>query len=165
MFPAAKNRGRWVAYMSRSRLRVQRISARAFAAYGRVIEYPGRKKAGRTRNLFCIVLKQPATGWRIVYLVVRDRSIRRLEQHPESFESFEPVRGKSLLFVARRREGRAIRCFLLDRPVILKKGLWHGIVTLGRESDVKITENSSVGCVYWTLPFMLGGCGSEWNQG
>ncbi len=137
--------------MSKGTPRVRRITSRAFCAYGRVIAYPQRHRAGRNRNLFRIVLRQPRSGWRIAYLVVRDRSLRRLEQHPESFESFEPVRGRSLLFVSRRRDPLAIRCFLLDRPVILNKGLWHGIVTLDRESDVKITENSRVRSVYWNV--------------
>ncbi len=142
--------------MSKRSLRVQRITLRGFCAFGRVIGYPHRSREDAGRNLFCIVLRQPRAGWRIAYLVVRDTWIRRLERHPESFESFEPVRGRSLLFVARRKDPRAIRCFLLDRAVILKKGLWHGIVTLDREADVKITENSRVKCVYWPLPFTLG---------
>ena len=137
--------------MSKGSPRVRRISPRTFCAYGRVIGYPQRHRAGRSSNLFRIVLRQPRAGWRIAYLVVRDRSIQRLEQHPESFESFEPVRGRSLLFVARRKDPAAIRCFLLDRPVVLNKGLWHGIVTLGRESDVKITENSRVRTLFWKV--------------
>ena len=40
----------------------------------------------------------------------------------------------------------------LDRPVVLRKGVWHGIITLGKESEVKITENAHVRCVYWQLP-------------
>jgi len=136
--------------------RVQRITPRGFSAYGRVITYPGRARAGRARNLFHIVLRQPGVGWRIAYLVVRDNAISRLEQHPKSFESFEPVKGRSLLFVALRRDPAAIRCFLLDRPVVLRKGLWHGIVALDREADVKITENNRVKCVYWKLGLSLG---------
>jgi len=135
---------------------VQRITPRGFCAYGRVIGYPRRPREGRGRNLFCVVLREPKAGWRIAYLVVRDTSIRRLEQHPGSFESFEPVQGRCLLFVALRKDPRAIRCFRLDRPVVLKKGLWHGIVTLDREADVKLTENNRVTCVYWPLPFALG---------
>ncbi len=141
--------------MSKRAPRARRITVRSFCAYGRVIEYSHRRRKGV--NLFRIVLRQPQAGWRIAYLVVRERSIRRLEQHPESFESFEPVRGRSLLFVSRRKDPRAIRCFLLDRPVVLNKGLWHGIVTLDRESDVKITENSRVRCRYWKTGVELGG--------
>ncbi|MGE5279371.1 MAG: ureidoglycolate lyase [Deltaproteobacteria bacterium] len=142
--------------MSKLCLPVRRISSRAFMPFGRVIGYPNRGRAQRRRNLFHVVLRQPGKGWRIAYLVVRDRAIDRLEQHPQSYESFEPVRGRCLLFVARRRAAVSIRCFLLDRPVILRKGLWHGIVTLGREADVKITENDRVRCEYWDLGRVLG---------
>jgi len=141
--------------MSKGTPQPRRISIRAFCTFGRVIGYAGRHRRCRGRNLFCIVQRQPRAGWRIAYLVVRDRSLTRLEQHPGSFESFEPVRGRSLLFVARRKDPGAIRCFLLNRPVVLNKGLWHGIVTLGRESDVKITENSRVRCRYWDLGRVL----------
>jgi len=126
-----------------------------FKAYGKINDYPRRQAAGR-RNLFRIVVRQPHVGWRIAYLVVRDKVIDRLEQHPGSLESFEPVRGRALLFVASRRRASDIRCFLLDKPVILKKGLWHGVVALGDEADIKITENASVRCVYWKTGIKMG---------
>jgi hypothetical protein len=44
----------------------------------------------------------------------------------------------------------------LDKPVILKKGLWHGVVALGDEADIKITENASVRCVYWKTGIKMG---------
>jgi hypothetical protein len=125
-----------------------------FNLYGKIIDYP-RKGAPHSGNLFKIILRQRDTGWRIAYLVVREKVIDRLEQHPDSWESFEPVRGQSLLFVARRRNVHDIRCFLLDKPVVLKKGIWHGIVTTGKEADVKITENAAVRCVYWKTGIRL----------
>lgn len=132
-----------------------KIKAENFKPFGWIIDYPG-KACCRSKNLFRIVVRQKKTGWRIAYLVVRDKVITRLEQHPESLESFEPVSGKSLLFVSRKKNAEDIQCFYLDKPVVLKKGIWHGIVTLGREADVKITENDSVRCVYWVLERSLG---------
>lgn len=70
-------------------------------------------------------------------------------------ESFEPVKGKSLLYVALRPKTEAIECFALDRPVILKKKIWHGIVTVSPETEIKLTENAMVQCVYWPLGFYL----------
>lgn len=127
------------------------ITAANFRRFGRMIDYPGRDSEPGTKNLFRIVVSQPGLGWRIAYLVVRDRSIRKLERHPGSLESFEPVKGKGLIYVAARRDPDSIECFILDRPVILKKGIWHGVISLSREFDVKITENSSVECDYWPL--------------
>lgn len=135
----------------RFRTAVKKISAANFRRYGTIIEYPNKHSKSRKVNLFRIVLKEPKpTGWRIAYLIVRDRFIKRLEQHPGSFESFEPVKGKSLLYVSARPDGK-IECFRLDRPVILKKGIWHGVVTLGPESEIKIAENAKVKCVYQLL--------------
>jgi len=141
--------------MTFQKQRIFSIKESYFKPYGRIIDYPRRSAAGR-RNLFRIVVRQLHTGWRIAYLVVRDKVIDRLEQHPGSLESFEPVKGRALLFVARRRRVADIRCFLLDKPVILKKGLWHGVVALGEEADIKITENASVKCVYWKPGIRMG---------
>lgn len=129
-------------------LKVQNITKSCFKPYGWLIDYP-KKTAPKSKNLFRVVVREPKGGWRIAYLVVRDKVLDRLEQHPGSLESFEPVFGRALLYVALKKDPACIRCFLLDKPVILKKGIWHGIVTLGKECDVKITENARVTCVYW----------------
>lgn len=137
-------------------MKAKKITKENFRRYGWIIEYPGKHLKSKKHNLFRIVLEEPAAfGWRIAYLIVRDKKIDRLEHHPASFESFEPVRGKSLLFVASGKIPKGIECFLLDKPVILKKKIWHGIVTLGREAEVKLTENAQVDCVYLPLPAPL----------
>ncbi|MDD5019695.1 MAG: hypothetical protein PHH75_06725 [Candidatus Omnitrophica bacterium] len=141
-------------------MRVSR-AGELFKPYGWIIDYP-KRGARRCGNLFRIVVRQRnAAGWRIAYLVVRDKVIDRLEQHPCSLESFEPVCGRSLLFVARRRKAGDIACFLLDKPVVLKKGIWHGVVAMGKESDIKITENASVRCVYWKTGIRMGPWGMK----
>lgn len=141
--------------MTTGKMKVHAINQANFKPYGWVIEYPGRKRAPKEKNLWRIIVRQPKTGWRIAYLVVRDKVIQRLEQHPGTFESFEPIKGKGLLYIATRKDPNAIRCFFLDKPVILKKGIWHGIVTSGKECDVKIVENARVKCLYWPLGFEL----------
>jgi len=126
---------------------MKKINAGNFKPYGWVIEYPNKTKAVKSKNLFHIVLKEARkTGWRIAYLVVRDKVIEKLEQHPDSFESFEPVCGKTIIFVATPRSPGKIESFLLNRPVILKKGIWHAVITKGKESEIKITENAGVKC-------------------
>ncbi len=136
--------------MKIKKIKIMSITEASFRPYGKIIGFTGSRRP-MNKNLFRIVVKQPRSGWRIAYLVVRDRKICRLEQHPGSLESFEPVSGKGLLYVSNRKDSRSVRCFLLDKPVILKKGLWHGIVTLSKECEVKIVENSSVKCVYWQI--------------
>ncbi len=137
--------------MFKASLKYKRITARSFKPFGWLIDYPGREKASKTKNLFRIVVRQSKLGWRIAYLVVRDKKIDRLEQHPESLETFEPVKGRGILFVSTSKDKAHIACFLLDKPVILKRGIWHAVVTLTREFDIKITENSKVRCVYWWI--------------
>jgi ureidoglycolate hydrolase len=132
------------------------ISVKNFKRYGWVIEFPKKSVKEKDKNLFRIVRSdRAACGWRIAYLVVRDKEIRRLEQHPMTFESFEPAAGRSLLYVADKKDPRHIECFRLNRPVILKKGIWHGVVTQTREAEIKITENAKVKCISWRLGFNL----------
>ena len=136
------------------RLKPKPITRAGFKPYGWLIDY-ARTSLPKSKNLFRIVIREPKKGWRIAYLVVRDRSIVGLEQHPDSFESFEPIAGSGLLYVATKKSSGPIKCFLLDKPVILKKGIWHGIVTRSREFDVKIVENASVKSAHWPLGFEL----------
>jgi ureidoglycolate hydrolase len=131
---------------------IKRITPAAFKKYGRVIEYPASLPDRKGRNLFCIVVTEHGkVGWRIAYLVVRDRKVARLEQHPGTWESFEPVKGRSVLYLSTSRKASQIEAFLLDRPVVLKKRIWHAVACVGAESEIKITENARVECVYWDL--------------
>jgi len=145
-----------IAEDDKGELMVKKITTKNFVSFGRLIHHPSRHFKSKKRNLFCIVCKEPKNvGWRIAYLIVRDKIINRLEQHPHTFESFEPVAGRTILYVAREKEPAQIHCFNLDRPVILNKGIWHGVVTIGGESEIKITENAKVNCIYWKLGFDL----------
>ncbi len=136
---------------------IKKITSSTFRRYGHVIEYPNKKTKNKRVNLFRIVLTEAnIKGWRIAYLIVRDKAIKKLEQHPSSFESFEPIKGRSLLYVSPHRDQKTIECFYLDRPIILKKGIWHGVVTVSHESEMKLTENAKVECIYWPLGFKLG---------
>ena len=130
---------------------IKKITAKNFKKYGWVIEYAGKRPENKNGNIFRIILKENGkTGWRIAYLVVRDKTIDKLEQHPGSFESFEPVQGRSLIYLSDGSMSK-IESFYLDKPVILDKGIWHGVVSLTPESEIKITENAEVESVYWTL--------------
>ncbi|MBU4487444.1 MAG: hypothetical protein KKI13_00040 [Candidatus Omnitrophica bacterium] len=137
-------------------MKIKKIAAVNFKRYGWLIAHSQKHSKTKNSNLFRIVLKENRRcGWRIAYLILRDKSITRLEKHPGSFESFEPVRGKSLIYLAGSKNPQKIECFYLNRPIVLKKGIWHGVVTLGTESEIKITENAEVKCVFWPLHFPL----------
>jgi ureidoglycolate hydrolase len=130
----------------------KKLTAGDFKPYGWIIECPGKKPQDKTKSHFSIILKEKAKkGWRIAYLLLREKSVRYLEQHPDSFESFEPLSGKALLYVARRHDLKDVKCFSLDKPVILKKRIWHGVLAWSGESEIKITENAEVKSKYWHL--------------
>ncbi len=130
---------------------IKKITAGNFRKYGWIIDYSGNRPKNKSLNLFCVVLKEnKKLGWRIAYLVLRDKKIDRLEQHPGSFESFEPVRGRSVIYLARKKGSKA-ELFYLNKPIILKKKIWHGVVTLTPESEIKITENAEVECLFRPL--------------
>ena len=129
------------------------LTDRAFRPYGRLIHYAGKERKGRVRNLWRVLHRADSpAGWRVAYLVLRDKSIGRLECHPDSDETFEPVTGQALLFVAPADRPQDLTCFRLDAPVVLFKGVWHGLITLTPETEIKITENLRVTCRYWPLP-------------
>lgn len=136
----------------------RRITAANFRKFGRVIEYPRKSSSGTaSKNLFRIVLREKNPfGWRIACLLVREKKINMLEQHLHTFESFEPVKGRCLIYLAKEKDPEKIECFYLDRPVVLYKGVWHGVVSPGREAEIKISENAFVRSLYWPLKFYLG---------
>jgi len=138
---------------------MRKINTRNFKRYGWVIEGPAKKPKDKKNSLFSIVLTEPLkSGWRIAHLLLKDKTVAYLERHIDSFESFEPMRGETLIYVAGSKDTGDIKCFYLSKPVILKKGIWHGVITLGRQSEIKITENAKVRCDYWQLGFKVSGC-------
>ncbi|MBP9853552.1 MAG: hypothetical protein KBD53_01645 [Candidatus Omnitrophica bacterium] len=134
----------------------QSITAKTFRSYGKLIEYPDQNKKGTVRNLWRIIHRAPnKNGWRVAYLILRDRSIGRLECHPTSDETFEPIKNSALFFVSKTKNIDDIECFILDRPIILYKGIWHGLITQGNEAEIKITENLNISSRYWPFGFRI----------
>lgn len=132
------------------KIKLKKLTLANFYKYGKIIEYSGVRNPKKV-NLFEIIMREPKSGWRIAYLIVRDKHINKMESHPMSFESFEPCCGRSLLFVSTQDSLKKIDCFLLEKPIILKKGIWHGVISLSKESEIKIVENSRVKCLYKKL--------------
>jgi ureidoglycolate hydrolase len=133
---------------------IKTITSANFRRYGTIIDYPDKKAKGAKRNLWRIVHREEKkVGWRIAYLVLRDKTVGRLECHPDSDETFEPVRGRALFFVS--KDLGSLECFYLDKPFVLKKGIWHALLTLTPETEIKITENVKVSCRYQPLRMRL----------
>ena len=126
---------------------IKNIMKESFGKYGTIIDFTGRPDDPE----FEIIISHKDDPWRIAMLRVKNRDFTALESHPASFETFEPVEGMCLLMLSLDTEKSGYEVFLLDRPVCLNKGVWHGIATLTTVSKVKITENLEVDTEYYDL--------------
>jgi len=114
-----------------------------FKKFGKILE--GSKKTHSSKKTqYEVITGSKSEGWLLAYLVVRNRVSKCIEQHPASKESFEPVKGVCLLIVAPVKTPDKIETFVLDKPVVLNEGVWHDVVALSEEAEVKIAENSGV---------------------
>ncbi|MCP4648968.1 MAG: hypothetical protein GY853_02645 [PVC group bacterium] len=136
-------------------IKPKKIKKDIFKKYGQIIEWDGPQKKKSINQFRIVTREEKSEGWRIAYLIVREKTIDRLEQHVNSLESFEPVKGKSILYVSNQEKPERIESFILDRPVVLKKGIWHGVVSLDKEAHIKITENNKVRMKRYKLGYNL----------
>jgi len=125
---------------------IRNITPEVFSSYGDVIALKPTSVDG-----WEIVLKVSDKGWRIAVLEFSRKSTSVLEKHPDSRESFEPLKGIALLLVAAEEDPENFEVFLLDKPVCLYSGVWHQVISISEVSEVKITENLEVSCVYHNL--------------
>jgi len=126
------------------KLAIRNLEPEAFAPYGEILEPGARPPQGEDKDWrFYVLIEEPGAPWRIGYYVPQIRALGRLERHPTSMETFEPVVGVSVIVVA-KDDPESPQAFLLDRPVILHKGTWHGILSLSSRVEIKITENLQV---------------------
>lgn len=120
-------------------MKVNRITSNSIRPYGVIID--GRcAKTRSDGNGWGILFRSRSNGWRVAYLILRRRKIGRLESH-DSPETFEPVKGKAVIALATHGSPRRYKLFFLDKPIILKKGVWHGLKSISKSSHIKITEN------------------------
>ena len=125
-------------------IKLKKLTAVNFKKYGQIIEWQGPENK-KENNQFRIVIRDPKVrGWRIAYLIVREKHINFLEKHPYSFESFEPIKGKAILYVSNEKVPQSIEAFTLDKPIVLLKGIWHNVLSCTKETHIKITENNEV---------------------
>lgn len=131
--------------------KIENISKETFKDFGIVIEFSDEAQKER----FEVIVEEHEHPWRIAMFRVVERSFQRLEKHPSSLESFEPILGIGCLVVAKEATPEDIHVFLLDKPICLYKGIWHQMISLSKETLVKITENDEVNSEFYdfTYPF------------
>lgn len=125
-------------------VRLESVTKEAFAPFGTVMEFPGD-----CTDCFYIVDTEEEKPWRVAVFRYSNREIKRIECHPSSKETFEPLKGITVLLVAEHETPENYHAFILDKPVCLKKGVWHQTLALTPEAQVKITENLEVESVFY----------------
>lgn len=129
--------------------RAQKITHESIKPYGCIIDSKCVKDDGKG-NRFGILLKEKSSGWRIGYLIVRDKAIKRVEYH-DTRETFEPVSGRCVIALASHKSPEKLTIFLLDKPIVLKKGIWHDVAAVSARAEIKIVENIDVDGEYHYL--------------
>ena len=124
---------------------LESVSVSAFKPFGTVLEF----LPGDTGN-FYIADTEPENPWRVAVFRYSNKEIRKIECHMTSKESFEPLYGITVLLVAEHDTPEECHAFILDKPVVLAKGIWHQTLSLTPEAQVKITENLEVESVFYT---------------
>ena len=125
---------------------LQSVQRETFLTYGEVLEFP----AG-IEETFCIITTEEKEPWRLAVFRYTNKEIQRMECHPTSRESFEPLHGLTVLVVATHENPEEYEAFILDKPVCLKKGIWHQVLALTEEAQVKIVENLEVQSEFYDL--------------
>ncbi len=133
--------------------RICKLTHENMQPYGYLIDKKCVKDNGKG-NKFGILLKVKSAGWRIGYLIVREKTIKRIEYH-DSLETFEPVSGKAIIALATHASPENVKAFLLDKPIVLKKGIWHDVAALSKIAEIKIFENREVNSKYYYLKNMI----------
>lgn len=125
---------------------LQSVQRETFLPYGEVLEFP----AG-IEETFCIITTEEKEPWRLAVFRYTNKEIQRMECHPTSRESFEPLHGLTVLVAATHENPEEYEAFILDKPVCLKKGIWHQVLALTEEAQVKIVENLEVKSEFYDL--------------
>jgi len=92
--------------------KIQTLTTAAFNRYGTLLTFTDKKTDG-----WEILITSDSPGWRIALLEFSRKTTRKLEYHPDSKESFEPLSGVCLLIAAGHETPEEYEVFLLDQPV------------------------------------------------
>lgn len=123
-------------------MKIRTLTTKTLKPYGKIIDRSSAQEQ-KDGNGWGFVVRVRSKGWRIAYLVLRNRSFKRLECH-DSPETFEPVKGRAVIALAVPGRPETYKLFRLDRPILLNKGIWHALFTCSPETHLKIVENLTV---------------------
>lgn len=126
--------------------RLKSIHKESFEKYGRVLEF-----SEGIKEPFEIIITEEKEPWRLAVFRYCNKTVKKLECHPMSLESFEPLKGITVLIVAQHDTPKEWEAFILDKPICLNKGIWHQVLSLTDEAQVKIAENLEVDSEFFEL--------------
>ncbi len=123
----------------------------SFAKFGKILDFSKEPENPE----FEIIIEEKVSPWRIAVLKVLRRAATKLESHPHSMETFEPVKGVGIILINDKKSTEGMKAYILDQPICLNKAVWHEVLTLSDEAYYKITENLDVECeyLYFDKPF------------
>ena len=116
---------------------IKYINKENFNKYGYIIDFT------KDGDGWEILFKEKSTGFRIAIFEIDRKKIDRLERHIDSMETFEPLNGIGLILLADKNPDD-FEVFLLDKPICLKKGIWHEVIAVSEKAKYKIVENDEV---------------------
>jgi ureidoglycolate hydrolase len=135
------------------KLLILELIQESFESFGRVLEpLPGETPEVAEEDFFnfFVIFKEFAEGWQIGYLEQIGKVLKMLECHPTTPEVFIPLSGEAVLVLAIDPEEEII-AFKLDKPIVLSRGIWHGVISLSERSEILIVENQDVTDEFYKL--------------
>jgi ureidoglycolate hydrolase len=127
--------------MKRLLMKIETITPEAFAPYGHVLDHDPQGEA--FQPLFTDA--SATCGWRVAILKAAPGPIQRLHRHPDSEECFSPLAGAPCIAVADPESPKAFRTFRLDRPIVMRRDVWHEVFSADdRPAQVFIAENAII---------------------
>jgi ureidoglycolate hydrolase len=129
-------------------LSVMELKAPLFEPFGRILNPQKGETASQSEEGlfdFYVPFTERSGGWAIGFLEYTGRMLEQLERHPNTPEVFSPLKGEALLVLAVDPEDESgYRAFRLEKPIVLNRGVWHGVICLSRKAEILIVENPDV---------------------
>jgi ureidoglycolate hydrolase len=129
-------------------LQTSELTQELFKPYGRIL----KPEANETSEVseagifdFYVTFKESSQDWQIGYLIQIGKIVDKLECHPNTAEVFSPINGEAVLILATAPANEdTMRAFKLEKPIVLNRGVWHGVIALSEKSEMLIVESPDV---------------------
>jgi ureidoglycolate hydrolase len=120
---------------------LRRVTPASFARYGHVLVW----SASDGKHLQVAAEEAGRAPWMLATFRVDAHEVSYLAQHPDSIELFAPLAGTAVLLVSTPEAPESYEAFLLDVPVVINRGVWHGMCALSETAVLGIAENVEAG--------------------